>query len=316
MTLVGRDDKSIIIVRDDFTHAINFQYESNLHDPIISLIRNSSGNTLTYLQFTGRGYIFKYSRNPFYYFKYPFYGFIFLLVFLFIYLIYYLQRYRLNLKLETEKKMVSLQMKAIKNQIDPHFTLNVINAIGSLYSEEKDKSKADFIFGKYARLIRQTVISSDQTQVLIEEELDFIRNYIEIERFRHGNSFDYSINIHEGSKTKIRIPRMLVHTFVENAIKHGISSREKGGILRIEVMPAYDHIKIIIEDNGLYLGKNLNSGYNTGKGFHILDDLLDLNYRLEGIRITWNLERVPDEGNDSAYTRVTINIPVKDSREG
>jgi LytS/YehU family sensor histidine kinase len=59
-----------------------------------------------------------------------------------------IQQYRLNLKLQTERKIASLQMKAVKNQVDPHFTLNILNAIGSLYASEMSRDKADYIFAK------------------------------------------------------------------------------------------------------------------------------------------------------------------------
>ena len=228
----GSGDRSIIITRPDLKYAVTFQFEEYLGFPKISKILNPQKRPSIYLQFEGKASIISYFKNPLYYFKYPFYGLVYLIIYLFITLLYHIQRYRLNLKMEAEKKIASIQMKAIKNQIDPHFTLNILNAIGSLYSDEKNKDKADYIFGKYAKLIRQAVVSSDQIVVTVGEELDFIKNYLEVERFRRNNTFNYTINIGKDINEKTKIPRMLIHTFVENAIKYGIRSRSGGGFLK------------------------------------------------------------------------------------
>jgi len=200
-------------------------------------------------------------------------------------------------------------MKAVSNQIDPHFILNTLNSIGSLYATEKDREKADYIFGKYARLVKQIVISSDQIMVTLSEELDFVQNYIDLERFRCNNSFDYSINIDEGVDLQTKIPRMLIHTFVENAIKYGVRNKSEGGVLQIGIEKNTCKYHIRIEDNGPGLGVDENSISGTGKGLHIVNELIDLYYQLEKKRITYSLQNIPGRGNTLAGARVVIDIP-------
>lgn len=303
----GRDN--LIIVKKDFRHPAVWKHNNYDKIPLITTYYRKGEAPRLFAQFDKTGIFFRYEKNPYYFLKYPVYPVLYGLIYLFVLIIARAQRYRLNLIKEHEKKLVELQMKSIKNQIDPHFTLNVLNAIGSLYSEEGNREKADYIFAKYAKLIRQTVISSDKVIVTIEEELDFVRNYIEIEKFRYGNLFDFSIDIRGGSDLKTRIPRMLIHTFVENAVKYGIRNRAGGGILKIILQKNGSHQSIIIENNGPFLDAGNPSLNGTGKGLIILNDLIGMFQKLENIRITYNVETISDEAPESQVTRAVILVP-------
>ncbi|NSW95447.1 MAG: histidine kinase, partial [Bacteroidales bacterium] len=192
------DTKSIVFVRDNFRDPAFYHLEEGLkaiETFHTSLYLENGSKPAIYIQFPGHGLMLRYQKNPLYYLKYPLYASIYGSILAFILILSRIQSYRLRQKQETEKRIASLQMKAIKNQIDPHFTLNILNLIGSLYSNPKNRKKADYLFGKYARLIRQTVISSDQIIVPLSEELDFLRNYPDLEKFRNEDNFSYSIEI-------------------------------------------------------------------------------------------------------------------------
>jgi len=278
--------------------------------PMFTHFFKAGEKPILYAQFPGKGVFIRFMKNPFYLIWIPVYPCIYGIFYLFVLFIARGQQYRLNLSKEHEKKLVELQLKSIKNQIDPHFTLNVLNAIGSLYSEEGNREKADYIFGKYAKLIRQTVISSDKVISTIEEELDFVRNFLEIERFRNNNSFDYKIEIRDGSDIKTKIPRMLIHTFVENAIKYGIRNRAGGGILQIIIDRTGNIQTIIIENNGPFIENDNPLLTGTGKGLQILNELIGLFQKLENVRISYEVSKVINERTDNQTTKATIKIPV------
>ena len=305
----GRGDRSIVIAQSDFRNSVSYEYERYLTSYLIitQIVRNDK-KPLLYLQSPDLGIYIQYYWNPVYYLKYPFYGALYITILVIVILLSRIQQYRLNQKQETEKKIASLQMKAIKNQIDPHFTFNIINAIGSLYTSEKNREKADYVFGKYARLIRQTVISSDKIIVPLEEELDFVKNYIELEQFRSDYSFDYTIDIAEEADRQIKIPRMLIHTFVENAIKYGIRNRSGGGFLKVAVVKMDNKCEIIIEDNGPGLKSGKKSDSGTGKGLTILNGLIELFHKLEKTRISYTIQNIPDHGNRIAGTMAKIEV--------
>jgi two-component sensor histidine kinase len=310
----GGGHRSLVISQDNFKDAVSFNYKEPQGQPVISQLIMSGIKPMLYLQFNDYGSFIQYYRNPLFYFKYPLLLSLYLAVFFFISLIARIQQYRLNIKLQTERKIASLQLKAVKNQIDPHFTLNILNAIGSLYATEDNRDKADYIFGKYARLIRQTVVSSDQIIITLEEELEFVRNYIDLEKFRCDNSFDYTINIDKEIDLQTSIPRMLIHTFVENALKYAIRSKSGGGLLKISLMKS-DHLyQILIEDNGPGLESSGSSDRGTGKGLLILNELIELYYKLEKVKITYILQNITRQDNSISGTRAVIEVPHKISK--
>ncbi|MFZ0281890.1 MAG: histidine kinase, partial [Bacteroidales bacterium] len=302
----GIGNRSLIITQDNFKDAVSFEYKNDPGSPLITQVLTQKAMPMLYLQFDNHASLIRFIKNPLYYFKYPSYGVIYFTIFLFIAFIYRIQRYRLNLKQEAEKKMASLQMKAIRNQIDPHFTLNILNAIGSLYATESDKVKADYIFGKYAKLIRQTVISSDQIIVTLAEELDFVKNYIDLELFRSNNAFTFHFNVEENVDTTIKIPRMLIHTFVENAIKYGIRGRTEGGVLKISIQRVGKKSQIIVEDNGPGIQNDGTPQNGTGKGLYILNELIEMYNKLEKRKITYSLLNIPGKENAISGTEAII----------
>jgi hypothetical protein len=305
----GRGDKSLVITQANFKDAVSFNYKEFQGEPLISQLIMAGRKLMLYLQFNGYCSFIQYYRNPLFYFKYPLCLALYLAVILFISMIARIQQYRLNLKLQTERKIASLQMKAVKNQVDPHFTLNILNAIGSLYASEMSRDKADYIFAKYAKLIRQTVVSSDQIVIPLAEELEFVKNYIDLEKFRCENSFDYAININKEVDLQTKIPRMLIHTFVENAIKYAIRSKSEGGLLVIS-LSAKDHLyQILIEDNGPGLESSGATGKGTGKGLLILNELIELYYRLEKVKISYTLQNITGQADTITGTRAVIEVP-------
>lgn len=308
------DNKRFIVFQHDFKDPVTFDSGRVLEkDYAFTSVLESGAEPEFYVQYSDFGSYYRYERNILFYLKYPFYLLLYLSVLLFISLIFRIQKYRLNLKLNTERKIAELQMRSIKNQMDPHFTLNILNAIGSLYATEDNRDKADYIFGKYAKLIRQTVISSDKIIVTLADEIDFIRNIIDLEKFRKNNSFSADVEIRYDVDLQLKIPRMLIYTFVENAIKYGISKRNEGGYMKISIGKEKDKVRIVVEDNGPGLQESGNGSMGTGKGLSILNELIDLYFRLEKTRITYSLQNLAETNDVNCGTRAIIEILSKSS---
>lgn len=306
----GSDFKSLVIVRNDFSNPLIYKCNEQVFAyPIISPFLKEGNKPALYLQFQNYGEYVRYEKNPLFNLKYPFYFSLYLLVFLFVSLIERLQRYRMNLKAQTENEIANLQMRAIKNQIDPHFTFNMLNVIGGLYATEPDRSRADYIFGKYVKMIRETVISSDKIIVTLGEEIDFIRTFLDLELFRYDNSFSYSINLGNEINPLLKIPRMLIYTFVENSVKYGLRNKHKKGKLKISVTKDSNVHIIQVEDNGPGFNSDSKIIKGTGKGLSILDELIELYYKLEKIRITYSLKNVEIGSKSKTGTIAVINIP-------
>ena len=218
-------------------------------------------------------------------------------------------QYRARLQFQTRRKIGELQILALKNQIDPHFTFNVLNSIGSLYERESRKQNAYEVFVKYSQLLREAIRNSDKVSIPLKDELDFIRNYIDLESCRIDPPFESTITVSPEVDLTVRIPRMLVHSFVENAIKHGIKAKQFGGELAIEVIRSHKAIMINVRDNGPGPGNGTPVvTQSTGKGLHIVNDLVRLFNSLEGTRISYELKEFIQE-NSVRGMEATITIP-------
>ncbi len=305
----SKDLDHLIISRNDFSEyeIVNCPGVRRLNHCSIKL--NGNSNPELFAQFGNIKYLIKYKFNSLYSLRYPLYAGIYLGVLVFIFMIQKAQKYRAEIKQNTEKKIAELQMRAIKNQVDPHFVLNILNSIGSLIYKD-DREKADYVFGKYSKMLRSTILNSDKIITTLSDELDYVKYYLELELFRLNYKFSYELKIDADVDTNIKIPKMLVHTFAENSIKHGLRHLESEGKLLIHIYSTEKYCNIVIRDNGIGRQKAKQIEVeNTSKGLGILTEILDLFFSLTGKRLTYTIKDLFDENNTAAGTEVIINIP-------
>lgn len=303
----GKGTRSIVITQENLEDAVVYRHNAPMF-PVITKLQRKGFPPELYLQFTGHGDYIRFEKNKLFYFRYPFYAGIYLFIFGLLSLLSYLQKIRLDHRRQTELQIASLQMKAIRNQLDPHFTLNMLNSIGGLYETVKNRQKADYIFGKFAKLIRDTVISSDRVSVTISEEIEFVRNYIELERFRCDNRFDYSIDAEPSFDMNIEIPRMLIHTLAENAVKHGVKALPGGGMIKISLRKEGNDYLIEIENNCPGDTDKVQTADSTGKGLKIISEMIDLFYKLKKVSISYKVDDyISKEGE--RWRKVSVVVP-------
>ncbi len=305
------DLSKVIITRSNFSDIVTKNIEKFGTIRKFSIKLNGNRDKVLILSSNREQLSLLYKFNYMYYLRYPLYAAIYLIVLVLIIILERLQRYRAELKYESERKIAGLQLKAIKNQIDPHFTFNIINSIGSLIYKQ-DSEKADYILTKYSNLLRSTILNSDRIVTSLEEELDYVSSYLELEQFRNGNKFNWNIGVKEEVNKNLKIPKMLIHTFVENAIKHGIRHLEKPGELEISIESNSKDYLVTINDNGIGRERAKEIEFdNTGKGLNILNQILDIYYDLMKIRITYEIKDLIDSYKKPAGTEIKIHIPQK-----
>lgn len=213
-------------------------------------------------------------------------------------------------KIETEKKITELQLNTIRGQIDPHFTFNVINSIASVIYKE-DKESAMKMFNKFSNLLRVVITSSAKTYRSIDDEISFVKNYLEIEKFRFKDKFEYSITLDKNVDKYKNIPKMVIQTHVENAIKHGLMHKEKEGKLSISIKCNDNENIIIIEDNGIGRKKAKHlSKQSTGIGLKIINSYYDLFNKYNKEKIIQEIIDLEDVSDNSSGTKIIIKIPL------
>ena len=154
---------------------------------------------------------------------------------------------------KAEKKAAESELKALKSQMNPHFIFNALNGIQEQFMYG-DKLVANEQMGNFTYLTRQILELSGRTKIPIATEVDLLTKYLELEKMRFDNDFEYQINLSPSiDEDYIQIPPMLIQPFVENSIKHGLLHKAGNKELNIyfEENEAENYIKCTIIDNGI-----------------------------------------------------------------
>lgn len=242
--------------------------------------------------------------------------FYFLIVLFFIGLIFLLILRQKNIQLrhqEVTHQMILLEQKSLQAMMNPHFIFNSLGSIQNYLLHNKPY-EAGIYLSQFARLIRQNLNSIDTSMINLEEEVSRIKNYLDLEKLRLGEKFDYSIVVNEGIESDdISIPSMIIQPLVENAIWHGIALLEGNGYVLITFeLNTHNTLRIIIEDSGI--GVENSGKYNLGQESHLNLGMSIIRKRLNllskkygiGTGITIS-EYLP--GSVNPGTRVVLIVP-------
>jgi len=216
-------------------------------------------------------------------------------------------------KKEIEKINNNLQLKLLQSQLNPHFIFNSLNAI-QYFVGLNDKKAALLYISSFSKFLRQFMNAANGITNSVVNECDTLQQYLKLEKQRFNDKFNFNISIkgiHEMLET--RIPSLLVHSFAENALYHGVLNRnDNNGFIDI-VISADDHyIFATVKDNGvgrtkaseINRKKNITSSNNDFTKERI--DLLNVN-AIEKIEIETSDIM---EYNEIKGTKVSIKIPI------
>ncbi len=140
-----------------------------------------------------------------------------------------------------ESAVKDFELKSLKSQLNPHFIFNAMNSIRALIEENPEKAKEAIT--KLSNLMRYTLKIERTEAVPLSEEIDTIKDYLDLEKIRFEERLDYEIILDKKTE-RIDIPPMMIQTLVENGIKHGISKITTGGKIKIQTK-LNDHFMII-----------------------------------------------------------------------
>jgi hypothetical protein len=269
-----------------------------------------NGITERLMVVTDSGYFFmRYSENPFYWTKYMVWLGIFLSFWGFIYLVQFFQRRRMEQKWETEKKLTELQFNTIRNQLNPHFIFNALNSVGYLIENGK-KDEAYNYLTINSRLIRKVLEDADLTVRPLADEIKFVKDYLTIQKFRFRERFETVFSIDEKVNLKLAVPKMVLHTYVENAIKHAFGNMHSGGKLEIEVTSISKGVELKVRDNGIK-DKNSVPTESTGKGISIMESYYRIFEKQHQCNIRTGFSKLNERDANLNGTEVTIQIEYK-----
>jgi ligand-binding sensor domain-containing protein len=211
-----------------------------------------------------------------------------------------------------QNQVREMEMKALKSQMNPHFIYNAMNSIQSLVLQKKTEEASRYI-SKFGLLLRQVLENSEKTAITLGEELSLLELYVELEKLRLNVNLGYEVVLDETTDVDYeRVPPLIFQAFVENALWHGLSTKEGEKRISIKFTTDDKWLHAIIEDNGVGrkqadMNHNYFASTKKSKGIEItLRRLNDYNKNSENTDVA--IVDLFDKNNRPAGTRIIMKI--------
>jgi two-component system LytT family sensor kinase len=212
---------------------------------------------------------------------------------------------RLQIKLEEQERLLlRARMTALQNQINPHFLFNTLNSVSSLVRVAPDTAREMII--KLASILRRLLHSSDAF-VPLQDEIDFIDNYLDIEVVRFGRDKLRVFKELDPASLDVMVPSMLLQPLVENSIKHGLSSKIDGGSIFLRSQLSEEHVTIEVEDDGVGMASAQLLERPTGLG----EGGIGMANVAERLKVLYgDTARMTIDSRNGTGTLVRLRLPV------
>jgi sensor histidine kinase YesM len=225
-----------------------------------------------------------------------------------------------NRQVELQKQSAELEMQALRAQMNPHFIFNSLSSINHFIVKNESKTASSYLT-RFSRLIRMVLMNSQRKLIPIEDELEMLRLYLDMERLRFKNAFDYSITTTNAVESgPMFIPPLLLQPFCENAIWHGLMNKEGQGHLNISISEQNSVMSCIIIDDGVGREKaailrSKSVEKEKSMGLQITAKRLSLLNDENSSDTFFEIEDLWDQDGNAAGTKVILNIHCKESME-
>lgn len=239
-------------------------------------------------------------------FNYFLLGSVVLMVLLFVFIVKALY------SIKTKNKKIALQ--SLRREMNPHFIFNSLNSVNQFISENKEL-EANKYLTSYSNLMRNMMENSNKDFVTLNNEVEQLKKYLDLEHLRFNEKFDYEITIDDAlDGDAVLVPNMLLQPHLENAIWHGLRYKEGKGFLKLDFKLKNNIVKVIVDDNGIGLTKSKElkttnqkvhesrGMTNTRERISLLNELYKKNISLE----------ISEKENPETGTRIEISFPLID----
>ena len=206
---------------------------------------------------------------------------------------------RNELKIEEQQRLLlQARMDALSRQINPHFLFNTLNSVSSLIRTNPQQARA--VVYKLSNILRR-LLRKHESFTALGEELDFIGDYISIEVIRFGDKLRFEKDVEPATLDRL-VPSMLLQPLIENCVKHGLSSKVDGGMVRFRSSLRDGRLFLLVEDDGVGISEvKLATLREQGIGVSNVDERLKV---LFGSDYKMRIDSKPGQG-----TRIEIEIP-------
>lgn len=212
-------------------------------------------------------------------------------------------------KVQIKNKKIALQ--SLRREMNPHFIFNSLNSVNHFIATNNELEANQYLT-KFSKLMRGVMENSTDDFIPFQQELDLLQNYLALEKTRFADKFDYEIDVDENLNLQsLQVPGMLVQPFLENAIWHGLRYRTEKGLLKLSFEKNEQHLKIIIEDNGIGIEeskkqKTQHQKTREGRGMKNTLERIQLLNDLYKKNITCSVK--DKENNNGVLVTIQINL--------
>lgn len=209
-----------------------------------------------------------------------------------------------------EKKMVELELNALRSQMNPHFVHNSLNAI-QYYIQLNDIDQSENYLTRFSKLVRQFFDYSRKQLITIEEEIELISNYLSLEKLRFEDKLSYEIICDKKVDIEASIPSMVLQPIVENAVNHGVFHKKSPGKVTVSFSQLTDNsFCVVVKDDGIGIKQSKKLAENTIKNqeshsSQVLDERLKLLEQIDNWHVEYTIKDRSDLGNQQG-TIVTL----------
>jgi ligand-binding sensor domain-containing protein len=212
-------------------------------------------------------------------------------------------------KLTEQKNLNQLQLQLVRSRQIPHFSGNALANIEH-FIFQADLKQANKYLSMFSRLLNQTMQDADKPVRSLKKELELVVLYLELEKMRFDDSFEYELLIDPEIDQNIVIPNMLLQTWVENAVRHGLRNKQGKGMIWIKATQSDKALTLSVEDNGIgrIMADRLGTK-GTGKGLQILNGQFEIYNQFNENKIEMVIDDLENKDGTAAGTRFGLSIP-------
>ena len=225
---------------------------------------------------------------------------------------YYKRRDRRKMDgLQREIKLNNLLVKSIRLKSIPHFNANVLAGI-EYFILNHSVEEANKYLSLYSRFTSSTLLDVDKPSRSLDKELEYVRLYLSLEQLRYGDSLSYRISVAPEVDTATQVPNMILHTYCENAVKHGLRNKAGNGRIDIEVTARPGGINIAVTDDGV--GREAAATFSTSstrQGLSIMEQQIELYNQRNDEHIVQTVTDLKTPEGRACGTRFELFVPVR-----
>ncbi len=217
---------------------------------------------------------------------------------------------------EFERKVSDAALNSLRSQMNPHFIFNCLNSI-KLYAVDNNADSATEYLGKFSRLMRLVLENSKSDRISLTQEIETLQLYMDMEAMRFKEKMRYEINIANNvDMDYIEIPPMLIQPYVENAIWHGLMSKEDGGKITLSFNCQDNNLEVIVTDNGVGRAraaelKSKSAMAHKSFGMSITHQRIELINQMYKTNMSVIVNDLYDGQGNATGTEIRIDIPVE-----